>query len=250
MMHIRSRRILAAVSVAALLFTSVPSGALAGEPEYGEALLVMQEEEVPEESAELQEADIPGSPEESAAGEADVLVTDGEDLSSDDQELVEIEDLLVNEEEEDPEIMVVEDGIPEEDEEQVLTGEEEILSDEEEILEAADGEEAPSVRIEIFNAEPDDKGVYRGKYSYIGNVIVTGTESDEIWVGWGDFEDTVPDGSELQSLESWHDYKVDDEGVQTASLWASPDEREDVWEDSLFLRLSEDEEWQKYSFVY
>ena len=183
MMHIRSRRILAAVSAATLLFTSVPSGALAGEPEYGEALLVMQEEEAPEESAELQETDLPGSPEESVAGEMDVSLPVGEELSSDDQEVVEIEDLLVNEEEENPEIMVVEDGIPEEDEEQVLTGEEEILPDEEEILEAADGEEAPSVRIEIFNAEPDDEGVYRGKYSYIGNVIVTGTESDEIWVG-------------------------------------------------------------------
>ena len=132
MMHIRSRRILAAVSAAALLFTSVPSGAFAGEPEYDEALLVMQEEEVPEESAELQEADIPGSLEESAAGEADVSLPEGEELSSDDQEVVEIEDLLVNEEAEDPEIMVVEDGIPEENEEQ-------ILSDEEEILEAADG---------------------------------------------------------------------------------------------------------------
>ena len=146
MMHIRSRRILAAVSAAALLFTSVPSGALAGEPEYGEALLVMQEEEVPEESAELQETDIPGSPEESAelqetdipgspeesAGEVDVSLPEGDELSSDDQEVVEIEDLLVNEEAEDPEIMVVEDGIPEENEEQ-------ILPDEEEILEAADG---------------------------------------------------------------------------------------------------------------
>ena len=146
MMHIRSRRILAAVSAAALLFTSVPTGALAGETEYDEALLVMQEEEVPEESAELQETDIPGSPEESAelqetdipgspeesAGEVDVSLPEGDELSSDDQEVVEIEDLLVNEEAEDPEIMVVEDGIPEENEEQ-------ILSDEEEILEAADG---------------------------------------------------------------------------------------------------------------
>ena len=97
MMHIRSRRILAAVSAAALLFTSVPTGALAGETEYDEALLVMQEEEVPEESAELQETDIPGSPEESA-GEVDVSLPEGDELSSDDQEVVEIEDLLVNEE--------------------------------------------------------------------------------------------------------------------------------------------------------
>ena len=244
MMHIRSRRILAAVSAAALLFTSVPSGAFAGEPEYDEALPVMQEEEVPEESAELQEADIPGSPEESAAGEADTLVPDGEELSSDDQEVVEIDDLLVNEEAEDPETMVVEDGIPEEDEEQ-------IVPDEEEILEAADGEEAPSVRIEIFNAEPDEQGVYRGQYSYVGNVIITGTKSDDIWIGWGGLEDDVPVGSELQRLsESWRDYQVDAEGVQTASLWTMPDKRENVWEDSLFLRLSEDEEWQKYSFVY
>ena len=79
MMHIRSRRILAAVSAAALLFTSVPSGVFAGEPEYDEALPVMQEEEVP--SAE--EAD-EFAPQEDVSEEEFLVAEDEDDAAEED----------------------------------------------------------------------------------------------------------------------------------------------------------------------
>ncbi len=132
MKHIRSRRILAAVSAAALLFTSVPSGALAGEYSEEEALLSMEEAApVAEEQEEFdQQTDLPGSIEGDAAGEMDVFEPESEEQLWEDEEVILIDELVLNEDTEDPE-MIVPDGIREEDEEQ-------ILPDVEEYIEAAE----------------------------------------------------------------------------------------------------------------
>ena len=147
MKHIRSRRILAAVSAAALLFTSVPSGALAGEYSEEEALLGMEEAApVAEEQEEFdQQTELPGSIEGDAAGEMDVFEPESEEQLWEDEEVILIDELVLNEDTEDPE-MIVPDGIREEDEEQILPDEEGIVEAAEQYVEA--GEEVVSLSVE------------------------------------------------------------------------------------------------------
>ena len=198
MMHIRSRRILAAVSAAALLFTSVPSGAFAGEPEDDGALLFMQKEEIPEESAELQETDIPESPEESAPSEEDALVPDGEDISSDEQEDIGIDDLLVIEE--DPETMIIEDGIPEEDEEQ-------IIPDEEEFLEAADSETGPITSEGTVTLSVDKTDLLTCE-EYTFSVDAPGADRVEVAFDYENLEDWDYGWTDGRDGESWSDSRM------------------------------------------
>ncbi|MBQ4177702.1 MAG: hypothetical protein II640_09570, partial [Lachnospiraceae bacterium] len=133
MMHIRSRRILAAVSAAMLLFTSVPSCALAEEYTDEEALLSMEEAApVAEEQEEFdQQTELPENLEADVPGDMDVFDPESEEQFEEDEEVIQIDEFLLNEDEEDPEMMIVPDGIPEEDEEQ-------ILPDVEEYIEAAE----------------------------------------------------------------------------------------------------------------
>ncbi len=196
MKHIRSRRILAAVSAAALLFTSVPSGALAGEYSEEEALLSMEEAApVAEEQEEFdQQTELPGSIEGDAAGEMDVFEPESEELPGEDEEVILIDELVLNEDTEDPE-MIVPDGIREEDEEQILPDEEGIVEAAEQYVEA--GEEVVSLSVEKTTLQTGE--------DYAFYVYAQGADRIELAFDYENLEDWEHGWIERRDGEYWSD---------------------------------------------